>query len=94
MASAPAEADRPSPASEAPLPVRVLVAYAAMNVGVSFLSTLFVVMYLKFATDRLGVGMLSMGAIFLVAKIWNAIADPIVGSWSDRTQSQRGRRRS
>jgi GPH family glycoside/pentoside/hexuronide:cation symporter len=65
-----------------------------MNVGVSFLSTLFVVMYLKFATDRLGVSMLSMGAIFLVAKLWNAVADPIVGSWSDRTRSRWGRRRS
>jgi GPH family glycoside/pentoside/hexuronide:cation symporter len=94
MASAPVAADRESPASESPLPVRVLVAYAAMNVGVSFLSTLFVVMYLKFATDRLGVSMLSMGAIFLVAKLWNAIADPIVGSWSDRTRSRWGRRRS
>jgi GPH family glycoside/pentoside/hexuronide:cation symporter len=80
--------------SSAPLPVRVLVAYAVMNVGVSFLSTLFVVMYLKFATDRLGVSMLSMGAIFLVAKIWNAVADPIVGSWSDRTWSRFGRRRT
>jgi GPH family glycoside/pentoside/hexuronide:cation symporter len=94
MASAPAEADRKGSAGDAPLPVRVLVAYAVMNVGVSFLSTLFVVMYLKFATDRLGVSMLSMGAIFLVAKLWNAIADPIVGSWSDRTRSRFGRRRA
>jgi len=36
------------------LPVHVLVAYGVMNVGVSFLSTMFVVIYLKFATDRLG----------------------------------------
>jgi len=77
-----------------PLPMRVLVAYAVMNVGVSFVNTMFTVMYLKFATDRLGVSMLSMGAIFFVAKIWNAIADPIVGSWSDRTLSRLGRRRA
>jgi GPH family glycoside/pentoside/hexuronide:cation symporter len=38
--------------------------------------------------------MLSMGAIFLVAKLWNAIADPVVGSWSDRTRSRFGRRRA
>jgi GPH family glycoside/pentoside/hexuronide:cation symporter len=78
----------------APLPLRAIVAYAALNLGVSFLSTLFVVMYLKFATDRVGVSMLAMGAIFLVAKVWNALADPIVGSWSDRTQSRFGRRRA
>jgi len=94
MATAPVEAGRAGSPADAPLPVRVLVAYAVMNVGVSFLSTLFVVMYLKFATDRLGVSMLSMGAIFLVAKVWNAIADPIVGSWSDRTRSRFGRRRA
>ena len=82
------------PAAEAPLPTRVLVAYAVQNVGVSFLSTLFVVMYLKFATDRIGVPMFTMGAIFLVAKLWNAVADPIVGSWSDRTRNRWGRRRT
>jgi sugar (glycoside-pentoside-hexuronide) transporter len=78
----------------APLPVHVIVAYGVMNVGVAFLSTMFVVMYLKFATDRLGVSMFAMGMIFFVGKIWNAIADPIVGSWSDRTRSRAGRRRA
>jgi GPH family glycoside/pentoside/hexuronide:cation symporter len=82
-----------TPSAPTPLPLRPILAYAALNLGVSFLSTLFVVMYLKFATDRVGVSMLSMGAVFLVAKIWNAIADPIVGSWSDRTRSRFGRRR-
>jgi GPH family glycoside/pentoside/hexuronide:cation symporter len=92
-----AHAAQPAPsldAAEAPLPSRVLVAYAVLNLGVSFLSTLFVVMYLKFATDRIGVPIAVMGAIFLVAKIWNAIADPIVGSWSDRTRTRLGRRRA
>jgi GPH family glycoside/pentoside/hexuronide:cation symporter len=81
-------------AAEAPLPLRILVAYAVQNLGVSFLSTLFVVMYLKFATDRVGVPIGAMGAVFLVAKIWNAIADPVVGSWSDRTHTRFGRRRT
>jgi GPH family glycoside/pentoside/hexuronide:cation symporter len=92
-----AQAAPPAPAldsAEGPLPLRVLVAYAVQNLGVAFLSTLFVVMYLIFATDRLGVPMVAMGAIFLVAKVWNAIADPIVGSWSDRTRTPLGRRRA
>ncbi|HVH07721.1 MAG TPA: MFS transporter, partial [Myxococcota bacterium] len=78
----------------APLPLRAIAAYAVLNLGVSFLSTLFVVMYLKFATDRVGVSMVAMGGIFLVAKVWNALVDPIVGSWSDRTRSRFGRRRA
>jgi GPH family glycoside/pentoside/hexuronide:cation symporter len=80
--------------TSAPLPLRAIGAYAVLNLGVSFLSTLFVVMYLKFATDRVGVSMFAMGAIFLVSKVWNALVDPIVGSWSDRTRSRFGRRRT
>jgi glycoside/pentoside/hexuronide:cation symporter, GPH family len=92
-----AHAAQPAPSletAEAPLPLRVLFAYAVLNLGVSFLSSLFVVMYLKFATDRVGVPMAAMGAIFLGAKIWNALADPMVGSWSDRTHTRLGRRRT
>ncbi len=76
------------------LPWRTLVAYSLPAAGVSAIATLFVVMYLKFATDRLGVPALAMGAIFLAAKVWNAIADPVVGSWSDRTRARIGRRRA
>ncbi len=71
-----------------------LLAYALPSAGVSASATLFVVMYLKFATDRLGVSALAMGWIFLAAKIWNALADPVIGSLSDRTRARRGRRRS
>ena len=81
----------PPPAS---LPAFTLLVYAAPGVGVSFVTTLFVVMYLKFATDRLEVSAFAMGGIFLVAKLWNALADPIIGSWSDRTRSRLGRRKA
>ncbi len=83
-----------APKPPAPLPLLTLLVYAAPGVGVSFLSTLFVVMYLKFATDRLAVSTFAMGGIFLVAKLWNALADPLVGSWSDRTRSPLGRRKT
>jgi len=82
------------PPPPAPLPAFTLLVYAAPGVGVSFVTTLFVVMYLKFATDRLEVSAFAMGGIFLVAKLWNALADPIVGSWSDRTRSRLGRRKA
>lgn len=35
-----------------------------------------------------------LGAIFLAAKFWGVLADPIVGALSDRTRSRFGRRRS
>jgi Na+/melibiose symporter-like transporter len=35
-----------------------------------------------------------MGTIFGVSRVWDAISDPLVGYYSDKTQSSLGRRRS
>jgi GPH family glycoside/pentoside/hexuronide:cation symporter len=77
-----------------PLSLATVVVYALPGAGVSFIYTLFMVMYLKYATDSLLISPFAMGGIFLVAKVWNALADPIVGTFSDRTRSRLGRRKS
>jgi len=76
------------------LPIAQIALYALPGAGVSFIYTLFLVMYLKFATDSLLVPLFAMGWIFLASKIWNALGDPIVGTLSDRTRSRIGRRKS
>lgn len=48
---------------------------------------------LFFLTDLVGIGPKFAGTIVLVAVLWDAITDPIIGSWSDRTQSASGKRR-
>jgi len=78
----------------APLPISQIALYALPGAGVSFIYTLFMVMYLKFATDTLLVSPFAMGFIFLASKVWNAIADPVVGTRSDRTRTRLGRRKS
>ena len=78
----------------AALPLRTLVLYALPGAGVTFIYTLFLVTYLKFATDKLLISPFAMGGIYLAAKIWNALADPLVGTRSDRTQNRLGRRKS
>lgn len=80
--------------ARAALPISQVALYALPGAGVSFIYTLFMVMYLKFATDTLLVSPFVMGGIFLASKIWNAGADPIIGNWSDRTRSRFGRRKS
>jgi GPH family glycoside/pentoside/hexuronide:cation symporter len=50
-------------------------------------------MYLKYAVDDLGASASAVGLIFLLAKLWDAISDPLVGNWSDRTRHRLGRRR-
>jgi GPH family glycoside/pentoside/hexuronide:cation symporter len=67
--------------------------YSLPGAGVSFVYALFLVMYLKFATDTLLISPFAVGGIFLVAKLWNALADPLIGTWSDRTRSRLGRRK-
>lgn len=54
---------------------------------------LILVMYLKYAVDDLGASAAAIGTVFLVAKLWDAVSDPLVGNLSDRTTHPLGRRR-
>ncbi len=46
-----------------------------------------------FLLDVVGMRPALVGTIFLIAKIWDAINDPIIGALTDRTRSRWGRRR-
>jgi sugar (glycoside-pentoside-hexuronide) transporter len=48
---------------------------------------------LKFTTDVLLVAPATMGLLFGLSRLWDAVADPIVGFLTDRTRSRHGRRR-
>lgn len=41
-----------------------------------------------------GISLAALGVIFLVEKLWSALADPIIGVMSDHTRHRLGRRRS
>lgn len=58
-------------------------------------SALFLIQFyfLKFATDVLLLPPLGVGLLFAAGRVWDAISDPIVGTWSDRTRTRLGRRR-
>jgi GPH family glycoside/pentoside/hexuronide:cation symporter len=73
------------------LPTLLAYAPAAFALGAPLFFVQFFV--LKFATDVLLLGPGLVGAIFAVAKFWDAALDPIVGTWSDRLRSRMGRRR-
>ncbi len=81
------------PASSPPLSRRGLSAYAAAGFGPSFIYNVIVVMYLYFATVKLGASPGVVGVIFLVSKIWDGVSDPMAGFLSDRTRGGLGRRR-
>ncbi|MEM7410465.1 MAG: MFS transporter [Myxococcota bacterium] len=72
---------------------RDLAAYGLASVPAQFSYVLMLIMYLKFAVDDLGASATAVGTIFLVAKLWDAVSDPLVGNLSDRTRSRLGRRK-
>ena len=74
-----------------PLP-KILV-YALPAVGDGFMTSLVSFFFLKFAADVLLLAPGLMGLLFGLSRIWDAVSDPLVGYWSDRTRSRLGRRR-
>lgn len=75
------------------LPTRTLLSYGVAAAPPQFMYVLILIMYLKYAVDDLGASAAAVGTIFLVAKLWDAVSDPMVGNLSDRTTHRLGRRK-
>ena len=75
------------------LPINVILAYATPRIAFGIMGTLFVVYFMKFATDVLLIAPAIIGTILAVARLWDGVTDPIIGFLSDRTRSPVGRRR-
>ena len=81
------------PASPARVPFATVASWGMPIFALS--STLFFLQFffLKFATDVLLIAPVVVGVLFSAGRLWDAVSDPIVGTWSDRTRSRYGRRR-
>lgn len=75
------------------LTLRMLVGYGVASIPVIYSYMLVLIMYMKYAATELGASTGAIGTVFLVAKLWDAVTDPMVGSLSDRTRHRSGRRR-
>ncbi|MDG2303533.1 MAG: glycoside-pentoside-hexuronide (GPH):cation symporter [Candidatus Binatia bacterium] len=72
----------------------LLTLYGLPGMGVNFLYCLVLILYMKFATDVLGLAAGVVGLIFFASRIWDGVSDPLIGSLSDRTSSRLGRRKT
>jgi GPH family glycoside/pentoside/hexuronide:cation symporter len=70
-----------------------LAAYGAPSFAFAYLLFFVQFYFLKFATDVLLLAPAVVSVLFGLAKLWDAINCPLVGSWSDRVHSRWGRRR-
>lgn len=76
------------------LPLSVLLAYGAPGLPAALLGLPLLLYLPTYYAGNLGLGFKVVGAILLLARIWDVIADPLVGWASDRFGARFGRRRS
>ena len=66
--------------------------YGSASIAYGIKDNAFGYLLLIFANQCLGVpGYLASSAL-AIAMIWDAVSDPLLGHWSDKTRSTRGRR--
>ena len=70
-----------------------LVAYAGPAMPLAMLGMPLVVYVPPFYAAELGLDLAAVGAIFFLARAWDAVTDPVIGHLSDRTRSRWGRRK-
>ncbi|MDE0155532.1 MAG: glycoside-pentoside-hexuronide (GPH):cation symporter [Gammaproteobacteria bacterium] len=75
------------------LPLSLCVGWGIGTLGISIMFNTLNVLMQRFATDYLGVAAITWGYIYLGAKIYDAVTDPVMGVISDHTRSRWGRRR-
>lgn len=84
---------RPIPVPAGGLPGGRLLAFSAVSLPIYAAAMPLNVYLPAIYAQHYGVPIATIGLIFLVEKLWGALADPIVGTLSDRTRSRFGRRR-
>jgi Na+/melibiose symporter-like transporter len=69
-----------------------LAAYGLLGLPLAMAALPIYVHIPKFYTDTLGLSMAGVGGILLIARIFDAVQDPLLGWWSDRRRGMRGGR--
>lgn len=70
-----------------------LVAYGGLALPIA-IAELPIILYLPaFYAKEVGLSIGMVGLVFLLARLWDGISDPIIGTLSDRTASRFGRRK-
>lgn len=86
-------ADPAAARADGKLPFRVKAGFGIGDLGGNLFFTAMGSYSLIFLTDILGISAALAGTTMLIGKIWDAVVDPFIGYYSDRTHSRWGRRR-
>ena len=75
------------------LPRKTIAAYAIGSLGTGGFATLPGLVLVYYLTDTLGITALAAGLVVTLAKIWDVVIDPIIGTRSDRSLAATGSRK-
>ncbi|MEO1452103.1 MAG: MFS transporter, partial [Bacteroidota bacterium] len=73
-----------------PLSLRARIAYGLGDFGQNILFQVAGIYLLSYYTDVLGISAAWAGTLFLLARIWDGINDPLMGWYAQRTRSRLG----
>jgi sugar (glycoside-pentoside-hexuronide) transporter len=73
------------------LSVKEKVGYGLGDSAANFIFQTMIILQLSFYTDTFGITAAAAGTLLLVARLWDAITDPIIGVLADRTKSRWGK---
>jgi GPH family glycoside/pentoside/hexuronide:cation symporter len=85
---------KPSPQTTDPLSSTRLTAFSALAIPVYAVQVPLSAYLPAILAQHYGLPLTTLGLIFLLAKSWGVLTDPLVGALSDRTRNRYGRRRS
>jgi len=75
------------------LPVRVKLGFGIGDLGGNLYFTVIAFWLFNYLTDTVGIAAGLTGIVVLIGKCWDALVDPFIGYFSDRTRTRWGRRR-
>ncbi len=70
-----------------------LIAYSGPGLPIAILEMPLIIYIVPFYAQEIGLELATIGGIFLIARLWDAISDPVIGNLTDRTKSRWGRRK-
>lgn len=76
-----------------PTSTRSLLAYAGPSTPLNILMLQLIVYIPPFYAQEIGLDLAAVGLVFILARGWDAVIDPLIGNLSDRTRSRWGRRK-
>ena len=77
--------------NESKLPVLEKIGYSLGDAAANFVFMTMILFQANFYTDVMGLAVGTAGLIILVARLWDAFFDPLMGVLADRTRSRWGR---